>query len=184
MMDQIYFRAQTVIVWLGSKYAEHQRYRSLEDLQSTTTGEIRNAEGKLRPSTDQEETSVATRASSEERQLAKALLEDGYWDRLWIIQEVAQARVLKVSFGTWDWTWDHLVHFLTVHNIGDAGPLKLNRQLREARATGFSICQLFKDHHRACCKDRRDMVYGLVGLAMDVCDLPIDYAKSLIEIFM
>lgn len=78
----------------------------------------------------------------------------------------------------------NFVHFLTMHNLGDAGPLRLNRQLRETRATGLSICRLFKDHHQALCKDPKDMVYGLVGLARDVCDFPIDYAKSLIEICM
>lgn len=183
MMQQIYFRAQTVIVWLGSKYTKYQEHLRTEDLQSTMV-QAGDSASKPGPPGDQEDMEKSSGASFEERQMAKSLFEDGYWDRLWIIQEIAQARVLKVSFGVWDWTWNNLIHFLTVHNIGDSGPLKLNQQLLEARTAGFSICQLFRDHHQALCKDQKDKVYGLVGLAMDVCDFPIDYAKSLIEICM
>lgn len=152
IMGQIYFRAQTVVVWLGSKYAKYQQHLQSEDLQCTAT-QTRNAEVELDPSTAHQggiETQ-GTGAWFEEREMAKTLLEDRYWERLWIIQEVAQALVLKLSFGTWDWTWDSLIHFLTMHNLGEVGPLtlplRLNRQLRQARTTGFSICQLFKDHH-------------------------------------
>lgn len=178
MMNQIYFRAQTVIVWLGSKYAKYQKYLREEELQSNI---VQDGDPKSGSSAKKDEAKFSE-ASPEEKAMAKSLLDDCYWNRLWIIQEIAQARFLKVSFGSWDWTWNNLIHFLAVHNIGDAGPLKLNRQLLGARTTGFSICQLFRDHHQALCKDRKDMVYGLVGLAMDVCDFPIDYAKSLIEI--
>lgn len=183
MMHQIYFRAQTVMVWLGSKYTKYQEHLRTEDLQSTLV-QAGDSTLKPGPSEDQEDMGKSSGASSEEKQMAKSLLEDGYWDRLWIIQEIAQARVLKVSFGMWDWTWNNLIHFLTMHNIGDTGPLKLNQQLQDARTAGFPICRLFGNHHQALCEDRRDMVYGLVGLAMDVCDFPIDYAKSLAEICM
>lgn len=183
MMHQIYFRAQTVIVWLGSKYTKYQEHLRTEDLQSTLV-QAGDPISEPDPSSDKKDMAKSSGASPEEKQMAKSLLEDGYWDRLWIIQEIAQARVLKVSFGMWDWTWNNLIHFLTVHNIGTAGPLKLNQQLLEARTAGFSICQLFRDHHQALCKDQKDKVYGLVGLAMDVCDFPIDYAKSPIEICM
>lgn len=183
MMDQIYFRAQTVIVWLGSKYAKYQRLLREEDLQSTLV-QAGDPETNSDSSSDEQDVTKSNGTSPEEIAMAKALLQDGYWHRLWIIQEIAQARSIKVSFGIWDWTWNNLIHFLTVHNIGDTGPLKLNQQLLGARTTGFPICQLFWSHHQALCKDRKDMVYGLVGLAMDICDFPIDYTKSLIEICM
>lgn len=181
IMGQIYFRATTVIVWLGSKYTEYQKHLTSENVQTSPAPQD-DSDASSKVSTNEKETTNNSGGRSEERQLAEALLGDEYWNRLWIIQEIARARVLKVSFGTWDWTWDNFIHFLTVHNLGDYGPLKLSRQLREARTTSFPICQLFKDHRQAQCKDLKDMVYGLVGLATDVCDFPIDYTKSLIEI--
>lgn len=183
IMGQIYFRATTVIVWLGSKYTEYQRHLSSESLQ-TAPAPMADPGAEPRIPTDQEEASNTSRARFKEKQLVEALIGDEYWNRLWIIQEIARARVLKVSFGTWDYTWENFIHFLTAHNLGDSRPLKLSRQVREVkvRETGYPICQLFKDHHQAQCKDRKDMVYGLVGMASDVCDFPIDYNKSLIEI--
>ncbi|KAJ4414465.1 hypothetical protein N0V82_007914 [Gnomoniopsis sp. IMI 355080] len=183
IMGQIYFRATTVIIWLGSKYTEYQKHLTPENVQNNPAPTKDDSGASSQVSTDEEETTNGSGVRSEEKQLAEVLLGDEYWNRVWIIQEIAQARVLKVSFGMWDWTWDNFIHFLTAHNLGDFGPLKLNRQLREVRDTGFPICQLFKDHHRAQCKDPKDMVYGLVGLATDVCDFPIDYTKSLIEIW-
>lgn len=77
MMGQIYFRARTVIVWLGSKYAEYQEHLRSEDLPSTMI-HSEDAEPKADSNEDNETTANTTGPSPKERQLARSLLGDSY----------------------------------------------------------------------------------------------------------
>ncbi|KAE9375279.1 hypothetical protein N431DRAFT_555734 [Stipitochalara longipes BDJ] len=110
-----------------------------------------------------------------------------YWHRLWVIQEVAKARRLKVSwvvtphlFQKQSYTlqesgWDEF----TSEFRGDR--IRKFERLREERYSDSSLLRnLLKDHQSAQCKDPRDKIYGLVGLSTDCSGrLPMDYRKSL-----
>ncbi|KAJ4266056.1 hypothetical protein NW762_004029 [Fusarium torreyae] len=185
MMHHIYFRAETVIVWLGKRFAEYEG--SLPDLNALGYSQVPNEPSDLESSTDKSKIdSPAAQQSSEDaqqRKLAKELYNDGYWSRLWIIQEIGLAHDIKVGFGNSEVGWDPFIHFIAMNNVGSDGPMKLKRQ-RQGKYTGSSsLLQLLQDHKEALCQDRKDKVYGLIGLASDAGGLIIDYQRSILEIW-
>jgi len=117
--------------------------------------------------------------------------ESQYWQRLWVIQEIAKARRLNVSWAatenyrtdtyytlqSYDWK-DFFYHFAGDHVY------KFNR-LRDERYGDESLLRnLLLDHQSAQCKDPRDKIYGLVGLSIDCSGrLAMDYRKSLWEVY-
>lgn len=103
-----------------------------------------------------------------------SIINDPYWKRLWIIQEIAKARdivVLLYDAMSWD-------DFISVYGQEAGGPAKLN-ELRQNQYSGnSSLLHLVEKYSEALCRDPRDKVYGLVGLSSDGQGFPIDYAKS------
>ncbi|KAI5460425.1 heterokaryon incompatibility protein-domain-containing protein [Mariannaea sp. PMI_226] len=185
MMHHIYSRATTVVVWLGAGYAKYEAV--LADLHRLGRCKQPNEQSKLELPAGMSQSGPPGAEISDEatqqRKLAKELYDDGYWNRLWIIQEIGRAREIKVCFGNAAVLWDLFVKFISMHNFGSEGPLKLSRQ-REGKYTGSStLLQLLQDHKGAICQDRKDKVYGLVGLAFDARGLTIDYKKTPFEIW-
>jgi hypothetical protein len=187
MMHHIYFRAETVVVWLGKRYAEYEKslpdLRGLVDHCKPSTGQP-----KLESSAEssQDASSAAqqsTNDDSQQRKLAEELYNDGYWNRLWIIQEIGQANSIKVCFGNSAVEWGLFIHFITMHNQGNRGPVRLNRQRQGKYSGSGSLVQLLEDHKEALCQDNKDKVYGLIGLASDASGFIIDYEKSVFEIW-
>ncbi len=182
IMDQIYFRARRVVVWLGAgKYAELQREMASKE----------HGEGKKLPVADEEPQDNKPRDNtskhnlSREQELVRYLRTDLYWGRLWILQEIGSAKDLQVCFGQQAMSWADFIQFLTMHNSdGKDGPLRLNRLLREERYHGsHTLKRLLEEHRDAQCFEPRDKVYGLVGLAIDATDFLMDYTKSLYEVW-
>ncbi|KAE9369720.1 hypothetical protein N431DRAFT_414004 [Stipitochalara longipes BDJ] len=172
MMRWIYFRAETVVVWLGKKYSKYQMPNKLPDTRHPKDAkEIEFQESK------------ETVKESEERLMVMELCSDGYWDRLWIIQEIGRARQKEVCFGTMSRDWNAFIEMATLHNSSCEGPLRLNRLLQEKYSGSHTLRKLLQDHQEALCKEPRDKIYGLVGLAADAIGFPMDYNKSLIEIW-
>ncbi|KAJ4176083.1 hypothetical protein NW755_014618 [Fusarium falciforme] len=185
MMHHIYFRAETVVVWLGKRYAEYEA--SLPDLHGLGHCKPSNGQQQLDSSADGLQSDLSAvkepNEDAQQRKLAKDLYNNGYWNRLWIIQEIGRAHNIKVCFGNYAVEWDPFIHFITMHNIGSHGPVRLNRQ-RQGKYTGSSsLLQLLQDHREALCQDNKDKVYGLIGLASDAGGFVIDYQKSTFEIW-
>lgn len=171
IMDQIYFRAGTVVVWLGSRYAEFQRRMVEEDLQP--------GEG------EKEEQGSSQSSDSIQKEMVRCLRTDLCWDRLWILQEIGRATRLRVCFGEDSSSWEHFMHLIAMHNSdGNTGPLRLDRLLRREKYNdSHTLKRLLEDHREAKCSEPRDKVYGLVGLASDAAEFPMDYSKSLYEVW-
>jgi hypothetical protein len=128
---------------------------------------------------------TSKRDLSRQQELVRYLRTDPYWGRLWILQEIGSARKLQVCFGEQAMSWANFIQFLTMHNSdGKDGPLRLNRLLREERYEGsHTLKRLLEEHKDAQCFEPRDKVYGLVGLATDAAGFPMDYTKSLYEVW-
>ncbi|CAG7566000.1 unnamed protein product [Fusarium equiseti] len=166
MMHHIYFRAQTVVVWLGKSYAEYET--ALPDLKTLQHHKPSDQQAAAGEPTD------AARNSPAERILAEKLYNDNYWKRLWIIQEIALAQKIKVCFGNVATEWRQFTHFMVMHNFGSHGPIKLERQREEKYSGSNTLLELLRKHRDAECQDRKDRVYGLVGMASDARGLRID----------
>lgn len=114
--------------------------------------------------------------------MAERLVKDDYWERLWIVQEIGQAREIEVCFGAWMSPWEEFIRFLA-SLVASGRPLNLDYQLRKDTNESHTLKKLLEDHQDALCKDKRDKVYGLVGLAVDATQFPIDYSNSLFEVW-
>ncbi|QBZ54130.1 hypothetical protein PoMZ_09822 [Pyricularia oryzae] len=175
IMKRIYFKASTVVVWLGDAYSPF------------FTGNL--SAGAPYDDITFEGVAASKRDSShfaEEVKLVKKLQNDPYWRRVWILQEIGRARKLRVCFGRVHFDWDALIELLNSHNCDSAGrgPLWLDQKLRKERYTGsHSLKNLLFDHKMAECERPEDKVYGLVGLVSDAAGFPVDYKKSLRDIW-
>ena len=79
-----------------------------------------------------------------------------------------------------DIIWDsHLPEF----SLEETGPLRLDQQLRGKYRGSHSLRSLLETHHNALCQNPRDKIYGLAGLADDCYGFPVDYEKSLFEVW-
>jgi len=139
----------------------------------------------------------------------RRLLHDcGYWKRLWIIQEIGKAASIEVCYATSlpdtgylggvqyrdrSLRWDAFIDEIRAPTRkkartkdwkkGWTGALRLNDQLERKDKGSHTLRSLLEAHHDALCKNPRDKVYGLAGLAEDCYGFPVDYAKSLFEVW-
>jgi len=142
------------------------------------------------------------------RQLRSLLYDVDYWTRLWIIQEVGLGISLLILLGKHVCDWDNfrivrqtLSRYHVDTGLGDPGGcLESIRDIlgsfaaqldahKEDRSDGFTLEALLESCSlpgTAYCSERRDKVYGLLGLAVDVDigAIPIDYSRSISEIYM
>ncbi|KAK2601599.1 hypothetical protein QQS21_004834 [Conoideocrella luteorostrata] len=183
MMGQIYFRATTVVVWLGRKYLRYQDKLS-EDKSSSITDDTRAyATGSTEGDQNEDvKNMIAPKGSVEQQEMVKLLCDDQYWTRVWIVQEIGQASQLRVCFGRQAVSWEAFIHLITLHNR-NGGPMRLHRLLQERDHDGYTLRKLLQDHQEARCEDPKDKIYGLVGLAADARGFPMDYGRSLINIW-
>ncbi|KAJ6780798.1 hypothetical protein PWT90_04564 [Aphanocladium album] len=183
IMGKIYFRASVVIIWLGKEYEKYGK--ELPQLQQLgrEAGTASAAMAQATVPGDAEVAEGTTNSSTPGLNLAKALYHDKYWNRVWIVQEAGLAGRLIVCFGNCITSWDNFIHLLTMHNVGSEGPLKLHNLRRRQYEGSRKFLQLLRDYKNAACQESRDKVYGLVGLASDVQFFPIDYRKSLFEVW-
>jgi len=155
-MPQIYKRADRTLIWLGQKcFEENPKLAS-----------------------DSEPCAAAI-------QLYRELWADPYWDRVWIVQEISLATNIHVCLSGVEWDWDLFLDRIKHHVEldGTRGPLKLEKQRRERYELGHTLLRVLETHQDAVCKDRRDKIYGFVGLAVDSHGLPMDYRKTTFEVW-
>lgn len=182
MMWHIYFRATTVVVWLGQKYATYQK--KLSELRAhPEVSQSSETSGKSSGSDGEVGTPQISKKAAIERQMVKELTADEYWTRLWIVQEVGRARKRKVCFGETAMAWNSFTTLITLHSSDDNGPLRLAREIEQKYEGAHTLRKLLQSHRNARCKEPRDKIYGLIGLAVDARGFPMDYNKSLFEVW-
>ncbi|KAH8806045.1 heterokaryon incompatibility protein-domain-containing protein [Xylogone sp. PMI_703] len=171
MMRWIYFRADIVTIWLGKKYSKYQSW-----LKTQTSHDIVMDQG------EQQELETAQKPATKSK-MVRELCADGYWNRLWTIQEIGRARQKQVCFGNSTISWGVFINLVTQHNSHCEGPLRLNRLVQGKSSGSHTLRKLLEDHQTAFCKEPRDRIYGLVGVAADAAGFPMAYEKSLIEVW-
>ncbi|KAH9210283.1 heterokaryon incompatibility protein-domain-containing protein [Leptodontidium sp. 2 PMI_412] len=172
LMDYIYTRAETVLIWLGKYPAENPPW-------TLTKGSNKKDRGNW-----MEWYTV----------LRRWVCENPYWRRLWIIQEIGLARSLVVHISRQSLEWEDFIEelclekqspsFLTVY----PGAL-LIQKLRSKRMTrNFNsnhLETLLEDFQEAECAEARDKIYGLLGFASDCLleSIEVDYQKSRFQLY-
>ncbi|KAL6924101.1 hypothetical protein FSHL1_001355 [Fusarium sambucinum] len=175
IMHHIYFRAQTVVVWLGKTYSKYKE--ALSYLRRLGHKNTSNEE------TTSELIQEPNQTNDSVRELAIELYRDAYWKRLWIIQEIGLAREIKVCFWNCAVEWKLVTQLLVTNGVGLEGHMKLEKQRQDKYTGSNTLLRLLYSHQEAECQDRKDKVYGLLGLASDARGFVIDYNKSLFEIW-
>ncbi|KAJ2982485.1 hypothetical protein NQ176_g1349 [Zarea fungicola] len=188
LMRHIYFRASTVLVWLGKMYDKYEAM--LPELRKLRHAPAAEPSGKAKPvekkvHLEQEAAAAAGNdaAWKNGEKMAKELYRDEYWNRVWIVQEIGRAKQIEVCFGNASIHWSAFINLFNLHNVGDGGPLKLNTTRAGKEHGSCQLIQLLQHYKNAQCKDPKDKVYGLIGLAQDAQRFPLDYNKSLLQIW-
>ena len=127
------------------------------------------------------------------------LTERPWFQRVWIIQELCQAREALVYCGTWCIPWERLSQAY----LFMAGQLQLDEYVASSHGvTTMSrivdlICtkaevesdaplpmlRLLVRHDSAKATDLRDRLFGLAGIADDGTDVEIDYGRSINDVY-
>jgi hypothetical protein len=198
LMREIYTAAQSVLVWLGphldgSAELFHYLYMRLaagsserEDVRMSRLDSLEEPHGYI-DSTD-----------SIYEPLVK-LLHRPYWKRTWIIQEVVLAKNIRIFCGDSSIPWADFVSMVQqLHKAPSASsppsPFESICELRKfganftfRQATLMEYYDGYEDSdrdgpmaHYSECEDKRDLVYGVLGLIRDSGHhLQIDYSCTM-----
>jgi hypothetical protein len=118
----------------------------------------------------------------------EVLLQNSYFTRVWIVQEVLLAKHIKVLGGTtWiDWSAFTVIP-LTCSLVTAGVPIATLSLLDRAQSYvrgSTSLAALLLNFYDNNCTDPRDYVYGLLGLVSKDQRPEIDYTKTLWEVFL
>lgn len=198
-MGEIYSRADRVVIWLGlATYAADAVMESLMQLQkeclnhawkdwSPADNRWRDLWSKLTPTLRREYTDLERL----QRTGLESLLGQPWFERIWIVQEVANAKIAVVCSGTKFVsarifalapsfiTVQPKPHCQAVLDIMPGSPeYSWWRQKRDL----YTILERFKGSKAT---DQRDMIYALIGISSDYChdeNFKADYTKNVREL--
>lgn len=117
-----------------------------------------------------------------------------YWRRLWIIQEILSARELVVHCGPDHFAWNQIAHGLTkiasrqtyesVKPSLASTPISVLIKALQTKES-LTLQELLLRHGHSECQDKKDRVYGMIGLANDCQngEISINYAISNDDLF-
>ncbi|EHK46644.1 hypothetical protein TRIATDRAFT_23808, partial [Trichoderma atroviride IMI 206040] len=178
VMASIYAKASRVIVWLEQAMGSHPRDSKASDDVHRALEEISNAaSGQPVKSSDHEAARLAI----------QTLLQRSWFERIWVLQEVAAARQVLMMFHSMDMDGLAFCTGLTALNHDFKDPDTQNRirsaaylikgaGLRPKHLATFSdrfslnICplgELVDMYHTRKAKDLRDKIYALLGMSSD-----------------
>lgn len=181
IMSHIYFRAETVITWLGKKYSEYQE--GMGHLESRLALENLFRSAGFPTDSNSPNDAHAARLKTES-DMVHRLAKDEYWSRVWIIQEIGLAKQRRVGFGNMTMHWNSFIKMMTLHSTIAEGPVLLNQQIERKYEGSHTLRSLLYEYRNSQCQDPKDKIYGLIGLAVDGHGFPKpDYNKPPIQIW-
>jgi len=159
LMSYIYTRAQQVLVWLG------------HPPEPFTQKELENPEFR--------------KYWSEANRIAIA--DHPYWSRRWVIQELVLAKEVKFHLGVRYFTWNEYTNMMGgVDYEIFRQRLDLIRAHQKQRHTDVHRLEvLLETFQDAQCTEKRDKIFGLLGLANDCVNdmIEIDYTIGYFDLY-
>lgn len=197
LMGKIYKKADSVIVWLGLPSPDRTELRAMEFVREIAA--FRR--------TDSDHSFSKTYFDPTLRHRWATLLrmtQHVYFTRTWIIQEFLFAPAVEMISGSSTMNWkdfEDLVDllrgdplFLKKPHISDILSSRITRlTLRRRAGSQSSLHELLREYSDSTCTERRDKIYGILGLASDCIEDPetgeaqgltADYERSVVRIFM
>ncbi|KAH4968284.1 hypothetical protein HBH77_124510 [Parastagonospora nodorum] len=110
-----------------------------------------------------------------------------YFDRVWILQEIALAKIVTLVVGKWTlrWTADTVSTLLNLCKTLDFRAPSVLRWLPSSQPEAGDLLDVLHRSRNCSATDRRDKVYALLGLvnAEVASAVPVDYSQTPCEIF-
>lgn len=173
-MRHIYGAAKTVRVWLGESYGESAVAFELLRIHSRHLDSV--GEGPIVPQ------------ETWQFECLLSLWRRPYWERVWVIQEIASAKVVNVHCGEDVIEWQHICkaslalaaitsellfyryNFQDIATIAQGGPQTLKRlgngQLQvSSKPLSHDLLDLLLDNCSKKATDPKDKVYALLGMS-------------------
>ncbi|KAL5617601.1 hypothetical protein FOBRF1_006349 [Fusarium oxysporum] len=191
LMGEIYKKAENVIIWLGDLSADAVLLRSAIDkftrqLPSKAFTEWSRIDSRFQDQWKQIEDSLGVSSHEKLVDSLQSLMENPWFTRVWILQEVANARRITVrcSQGRLAHKAFAIIPFAVGVQASEQcqavldimpGPLKRSSWWNKNR----NLCQLLWRFRGCQATDPRDRVYALLGMAsdMETNAIQADYSK-------
>jgi hypothetical protein len=157
MMSRIYSNSASVIVWIG-------------DIPLAAPGEIDHF--------DNQDLDAAS---------LTVLLNNKYFSRLWIIQEIFLAKAVTIRInGHRSVAWGKMAAVYDDSILGNVVPLSSKNLIRlygyrRSRMPLFMCVASFMSSH---CEDPRDKVYGVQGIVEAKYRVVVDYTKGALDVYL
>lgn len=185
MMGKIYSSAQRVIAWLGAGQERLQDGFNFVDNECSAFHQ-RNK---------------TTLTKTQKVPLWETVLEIfnlEYWSRLWIVQEVLNAKGLSLVYGITAIHWEDICLFANDIQYRRSCPAHLKPMIETSRLMDFvrlksegttavgshSMSELIQIYGMNKCADLRDRVFALLPLASDAHKFEVDYSLTSYDLFV
>lgn len=218
LMGRIYESADKTIVWLGLPSEDRRQARAMEFVSEMAAA----AATTRVPGGGKQRLLAQVRGGSKQGQLFHqvylteqhaarwmnllALCGGVYWTRTWIIQEFLQAKEVEVVCGTASLDWKHFEGVVRAVRAAVETPekklptfvdlfvqtLPVRLTARRISHTESTLEELLAEFYDSRCAERRDKIYGMLGIADDCGEdektgasrgpRP-DYSKNIVEVF-
>jgi hypothetical protein len=206
LMGAIYRQAARVLSWLGTPDKNELRNKELdvakndpESIPVPAFGLLLQAEEYARAFNVER----MEKLDEESWNTLERLCDAAYWNRMWITQEVCLARALHVFYGREMLAWtifeafkksSYLLKNLThkdekirraFNNIQASQAWNLAGTKGRSESGQHTLYQAVSLTMNCVCQNRRDKIYGILGLAYDVGqgDITVDYTMSLPDLY-
>lgn len=164
LMAQIYPRAKLVIVWLGTNRIDSGAFRAIKTA--------------LNWKTSGREWVTYTK---DQRLAVEHLIDNGYWSRVWVVQEVKLAQLATLWCGLEELAQQAFSE-LNETKIGRGQDAYLVEFILDHQATSLAeVCMDITDRK---CTDPRDRIYGVQSLFVDDERIQVDYEKRIELVFL
>ena len=200
LMGKIYQQAESVIVWLGTPSLDRIEIRAMDFVKEIAAYRRKHPDTMF----------INTYFKPDLKHRWQTLLKmckpsapGAYWNRTWVVQEFLFAQAVEVFAGKHRLEWkdfEDLVELLRQPSLADRPIVSQILQSRTARLTlrrkagsQSSLHELLREYSDSACTERRDKVYGILGLATDCLEDPEtgqsrgvkpDYEKHIMWVYL
>lgn len=183
-MGETFENARLVMAWLGMSKKEGEQIMPILSMQSFNHREIARS------------LKMWNQLSPETKNSALTAYYNEYWQRLWIVQEVAMARSLVILIGDIEVPMDDYVSKLRIAQMEISRKFPWGVEGPASFKSGNEKLELWRvlillSHGNYKCKETNDRVYGGLGLVASRPDgsspldfIEVDYSKQFAEVLL
>ncbi|EUC33005.1 hypothetical protein COCCADRAFT_26585 [Bipolaris zeicola 26-R-13] len=187
-MAEIYKQAQRVIVWLGR--GGEQSGRVMRLIADTWFADELPAEN-IPPNSPPNLPRVGLWSALhnehrdyldrllKDRHIVENLLQQAYWNRLWVVQEFVLARDIVLACGSCAVTPAAIERLRSISFL----PAAFRYRQDYFITIPEPLIALLRNFYMRKCEDQRDRVYGLLALCNEKVDIVVDYSRPMDAVF-